>query len=430
MKQTTVKVNDFLTLTHIKTDKFKKGFLKIALVTKGAPEETPTNSLILPVAFRGTAKYGDFRTLCRRAEELYAAEISDFNNRIGDDETIGLRASFLNDEYILQKDRENGVSILCGVIEVAADLLLHPLMRDGDVEIEKKNQIKRIESRKNDSFGYGKYRFNSIMSQDEPWHGKTLLGEVPDVEKITSETLKKRYSDLINGSEMNIFYCGSAKLSEIETLVREYFGNYGKNVKMRPDMFLKRRADKPKEVIESGKYRQGNLFIGFRTGVNVVDSDYAAMEVLNNIYGDGMSSKLFLNVREKKSLCYFCSSSYDEVKGIISVSCGIENSDFYEARDEILAQLEEIVKGNVTDTEMNDARSALVGECDEADDHPEDYETFGFAARRFGGPATIDEYRAAIEKVTKEEVIAAAKKITLDTVYFLKGELDGGCDEE
>lgn len=429
MKQTTVKVNDFLTLTHIKTDKFKKGFLKITLVTKGAPEETPTNSLILPVAFRGTAKYGNFRTLCRRAEELYAAEISDFNNRIGDDETIGLRASFLNDEYILQKDRENGVSILRGVIEVAADLLLHPLMRDGDVEIEKKNQIKRIESRKNDAFGYGKYRFNSIMSQDEPWHGKTLLGEVPDVEKITPEMLKKRFADFINGSEFNIFYCGSAELSDIENLAREYFENCGKNVSPRTDMFLKLRADKPKEVIEGGKYRQGNLFVGFRAGVNVKDSDYAAMEVLNSIYGDGMASKLFLNVREKKSLCYFCSSSYDEVKGVISVSCGIENSDFCEARDEILAQLEEIVKGNITDTEMSDAKSALVGECAEAEDHPEDYEAFGFAARRFGGPETIEDYRATIEKVTREEVVAAAKKITLDTVYFLRGELDGGENE-
>ena len=429
MKQNTVKINEFLTLDHIKTDKFKKEFLKITLVTAGAPEETPINSLIMPVAFRGTAKYENFRTLCRRAEELYAAEISDFNNRIGDDETIGLRASFLNDEYILQKDRENGVSILRGVFEVAADLLLRPLMRDEDVEIEKKNKIKRIESRKNDAFGYGKYRFNSIMTQDEPWHGKTLLGEVPDVEKITTETLKKRYSDLINGSELNIFYCGSAELCEIEALVREYFGNCGKKFKSRPELFVKRRADKSKEVVEGEKYRQGNLFVGFRAGVNVSDSDYAAMEVLNEIYGDGMSSKLFLNVREKKSLCYFCSSSYDEVKGTITVSSGIENSDFYEARDEILTQLEEIVKGNVTDTEMNDAKSALVGECAEADDHPEDHETFGFTARRFGGPASIDEYRAAIEKVTKEEVVAAAKKITLDTVYFLKGELDGGEDE-
>lgn len=429
MNQTVKKINDFLTLTHIKTDKFKKGFLKITLVTAGDPEKTPTNSLIMPAAFRGTAKYKNFRALCRRAEELYAAEISDFNTRIGDDETIGIRASFLNDEYILQKDRENGVSILRGVFEVAADLLLNPAMRDGDIEIEKKNQIKRIESRKNDSFGYGKYRFNSIMAQDEPWQGRTLLGEVADVEKITAEGLKKRHFELINGSEFNIFYCGSADLSKIEELVREYFGNCGKNVSPRTDMFLKRRADKLKEVIEGGKYRQGNLFVGFRAGVNVKDSEYAAMEVLNGIYGDGMASKLFLNVREKKSLCYFCSSSYDEVKGVISVSCGIENSDFEEARDEILAQLEEIVKGNITDTEMSDAKSALVGECDEAEDHPEDYEAFGFAARRFGGPKTIEDYRRAIEKVTREEVVAAAKKITLDTVYFLRGELDGGENE-
>ena len=120
-----------------------------------------------------------------------------------------------------------------------------------------------------------------------------------------------------------------------------------------------------------------------------------------------------------------CASSYDEQKGTLVVGCGIDNSAYEEALSEILLQLEEIKNGNITDEEINAAKEALESDCREAEDHPIDYENFGRVGRLFGGPSNIEEYRRGIVSVTLEDISAAARKLTLDTVYFLKGELCG-----
>ena len=169
--------------------------------------------------------------------------------------------------------------------------------------------------------------------------------------------------------------------------------------------------------------------MGFRTGTVLSDREYYATELMNIIFGDSSTSKLFMNLREKKSLCYFCGSSYDEIKGVMAVGCGIDGENYENAREEILLQLEEIKKGNISDNELDMAKHSVENDCRSAEDHPEDYELFGSEARYFGGPRTIGEYRQGVMTVTKEEIAEAAKRGTLDTTYMLRGTLKGGEEE-
>ena len=421
-------INDAVRLIHIRTEKFKKARLTVTFTVNADKNETPKTSMLMPVAFLGTEKYQDFRAVCCRAEELYAADISEFNTVRGGYQITGLAASVLNDEYVSADDREKGFSILSGCFELVSEIIKNPLFRESDTETEKINRINRIKARQNDAFGYAKYRFFTAMLENEAG-GFTLSGEEEQVESYNAQMLRNHHSKILKTAPLEIFYCGTARAEYVTELIGKYFTGVGGNLLGASDD-PKRSAEKAKSIIEEGEYRQGNLFVGFRTGTLLSDKEYYATELMNQIYGDGSQSKLFLNAREKKSLCYFCASSYDEVKGIVVVGCGIDNDNLEEAKNEIFYQLEEIKHGNITDEEIRFAKETIESDCRAAEDHSTDYEEFERMSNLFGGPDTIEEYRQGIMAVEREDIVEAARKMTLDTVYFLKGTLGGESDCE
>lgn len=428
MDYRTYRINDTVTLSHIKTDRFKNARLSVVLTVPADTELSPLNSMLIPAAFRGTERYRSFRDFCRRSEELYAAAVSDINGRSGDCQTIGIKASMLNDTYISSEDRASGFSILDGVAEMAEELFFSPLYRAEDLETDKKNRIDIIRGRKNHAYAYGKYRFAKLMFGSDPY-GLSLSGEEDQIAGITPDDLRRRREALVASAPVDIFYCGTADAEEVAGVMEKHLRGFGGRCVDSLPVSVVRCAGEPRSFVEEGLYTQSNLFMGFRTGTVLSDREYYATELMNIIFGDSSTSKLFMNLREKKSLCYFCGSSYDEIKGVMAVGCGIDGENYENAREEILLQLEEIKKGNISDNELDMAKHSVENDCRSAEDHPEDYELFGSEARYFGGPRTIGEYRQGVMTVTKEEIAEAAKRVTLDTTYMLRGTLKGGEEE-
>ena len=106
---------------------------------------------------------------------------------------------------------------------------------------------------------------------------------------------------------------------------------------------------------------KGKLALGFRTrGACVWEEDNPALLVFNALYGGTPTSKLFLNVREKLSLCYFASSMLEKFKGVMVVSSGIEFRNYEKAKAEILAQLDNCRTGAFEDWELEGARRAVI----------------------------------------------------------------------
>ena len=144
--------------------------------------------------------------------------------------------------------------------------------------------------------------------------------------------------------------------------------------------------------------------------------------LLNAIFGGTTLSKLFLNVREKLSLCYYASSMMEKMKGLVLVSSGIEFDKYDQAREEILQQLENIRQGKVEDWELEGARRTLVGGHLATLDDQMRQEEFWLGQAAAGLDTTIEELAAQFESVTLEQVSQAARKLELDTIYFLKGK--------
>ncbi len=172
---------------------------------------------------------------------------------------------------------------------------------------------------------------------------------------------------------------------------------------------------------------QGKLAVGFRLGTTMQHPNYAAIRLFNAVYGGSVTSKLFVNVRERLSLCYFASSVTDFNKGIMYVVSGIEFDKYQAALDEILAQLDKCSKGEISEKEITDAKRYVMTVMKEVSDSQYQLENYYFSQPDTEIVCTPEETAALVEQVTGEELIEIAKSIELDTVYFLEGK--GGTAE-
>lgn len=166
---------------------------------------------------------------------------------------------------------------------------------------------------------------------------------------------------------------------------------------------------------------QGKLALGFRTGMTFYDGDYPAFSLFNEIFGGSPSGKLFMNVREKLSLCYYCSTITEAHKGLLFVASGIEIKNKDKAQNEILAQLEDIKQGKITDTEFDSAVKSLINGYSELADEPQTMSMWYYNRMMAGLFDTPEEVCDKIRRLTKEDVVKASLGVKLDTVYFLKG---------
>jgi predicted Zn-dependent peptidase len=162
--------------------------------------------------------------------------------------------------------------------------------------------------------------------------------------------------------------------------------------------------------------------MGFITPVNNRHPQFAAFQAFNVIFGAGMTSKLFQNVREKLSLCYSVGSSYYGSKGILTVGAGIDFDKEEAARSEILRQLSLCQAGEITADELIAAKAAIRSGLQATHDTPGAIEGYYSTAALSGMAMTPAQYLEAVERLTLDEVVAAANTVTYHSSHFLKGE--------
>ena len=185
-----------------------------------------------------------------------------------------------------------------------------------------------------------------------------------------------------------------------------------------PEVQRIQAPDTPRRIVETMDVTQGKLAMGYRCS----SDDYPAMVLANLIFGGTSNSKLFLNVRERLSLCYYASSSYARSKNILTVSSGVETADFERAEAEIGRQLQAVQQGDWEDWEQEGALQAIRASLLSLSDSQGALENFYLGQIAAGGEETPEELAAALEQVTKERIVAAAQTVKPDTVYFLSGK--------
>ncbi len=407
------KINNRVNLITDENKKFKTFTVSFYFHNELKEETASENSLLPYVLKAGSKNYPDMTAVSNALETLYGGLFDCSIRKKGEDQIIGLSYEFLSPSYVDEKD------YLDNVWKFVYDMLFNPLLENGKfnceyIEREKKNLIDYIDSLINDKKEYANHRCTEEMCKGDNYavfeYGKKEL-----VEKITPDALYNRYLEILENSRVEIFVMGNVDIEYFKTKIAE-IDFKDKDVSY-PWCDMKKEADAVNEVKESFDVNQGKISMGFTYNTD----DRYALSVFNSVFGSGAHSKLFNNVREKLSLCYYAYSRVDSFKGIMKVNSGVEFENFKKAYDEILVQLKDVCDGNITDEELEASKKSVINSLKSLNDSLFSYENYILNGLVKGEIIEIDEYIEKINSVTKEDIMKVAKSVKLDTVYYLTG---------
>ncbi len=403
-------------LTAVQTQKFKSSVLGMQFLLPLAREQAALHALLPMVLRRGTAEHPDMESLSAVLDELYGGSLEP-TVRKGETQCVGFVGSFLDDAYTLDGSavlepsaallgswcsaRTPGRGILPRLYPPRAGEPGHPYPRPGQ------RQAPVCPG----ACGGGDVRRRALRGGQ--------VGDEASAAAITPQKLWDCYQQVLRTAPIEFYYCGSAPGAG----AGGGSGHRGRPARRARALARPGERSRPaRRVEEALDVTQGKLAMGFRTCIDAWDEDYPALMLLNAVYGGTTTSKLFLNVRERLSLCYYASSGLMKYKDVMLVSSGVEFSKVGQAQDEILAQLQACKDGGFTDDELEWARRSVVSTLMTTLDAQSRLEDYWLGQAAAGLTEAPDELAQRVERTTRAQVQAAAQKLTLDTVYFLKGK--------
>ena len=412
------KLADGVHLTYLPARKFKTSLLSAQFVTPLRQETASAYALLPAVLRRGTVTCPDMGSLAEKLDRLYGASIDYTVRKKGESQCIGFVASLIDDSFA-----PGGEKLLEPVAELLGELICDPATERGRFvpayfESEKNNLLDAIRSLINDKRDYADRRLLQELCGQEPY-GVFRLGSEETAEKLQPKKLFSQYRDLVATSQLELFYSGSADIHRVENALQSAFSALPrKGLCETPPTLPHTAREEVNTIIDEMDVTQGKLGMGFSCGSN----DHTALLMGNTLFGGSSNSKLFLNVREKLSLCYYASSVYHRQKGLITVSSGIEFENYQRAYDEIMAQLSAVQKGELEDWELQGARSTLLNAYASMGDSQGKLENFYLGQAATGREETPEELAREVQTVTPQRIFDAMETVKLDTVYFLKGK--------
>lgn len=419
-----IKINENVTLHYIPMPKLKTSAMGIYIHRPLSSCEAAKNGLIPFVLKRGSKKYPNTEEISKKLDDLYGATMRAGVIKKGLDHVINFTAESISEKYAPFSE-----PLFLELTELMLSVLLDPVTKDGAfleeyVEQEKKNNIENVENIINDKRSYAALRCCQEMFSDSDL-AVSKYGTVEEIKAVTGKNLYEHYKNIIISSPIDIILSGEWETEKIADMIREAFSalSLKKGEIKKTDAFFKDRDVQSFE--ENMEVAQGKLSMGFVTGINSTSEDYWAMMVANSIFGGGAHSKLFNNVREKLSLCYYASSGMGRYDGAIVVNAGIECENFKKAYDEILVQLDDLKAGKVSELEYVSSINAIINSLKSCRDDQYAMQSFWLSEKISGSNRDLEYVIDKIKNVTLDMAVEASKKIKLDTVYFLKGRTEG-----
>ena len=409
-------------LNTIHTNKFKTNLIAVFLTTKLDRENVTKNALISAVLRRGSKSMPTQEEISKTLEEMYGASFDCGLDKSGDNQVLKFYIETVNDMFL----PKNETNILQEALEKLLDIVFNPYTENESfkqeyVEQEKNNIKQRIEGKIDNKARYSMDRCIEEMYKDKPF-GLYKFGYVEDLEKIDAKNLYEYYKTFIDTCKIDIFVSGDVQ-DDITTLINE--NENIKNIKEREANYSISKIDENIEekeeniVTESMEVTQGKLILGLDILINNEDQKYDVL-VYNSILGGSANSKMFQNVREKAHLAYVASSSYLKHKNNIFVNCGIEIGNYEKALELIRKQIEDMKNGDFTDEDVENAKKGILAAINTIDDEQDTTISYYFGQELSDTKVSIEDYENRIQKVQKQDVVDIAKKVKINTIYFLR----------
>ncbi len=425
MNKAYTKIANGAKLLCVNSNKFKTNCIKVDFYLP-IGEHLAAQNVLTSLMGHTSARYNTFTSFNAKVESLYGADFETGIATIGEKVRIRFSVEIPDDRFSL-----DGKSIAEETVDFLVDIISNPHCENGEfdknaTEREVRFTLQNIEAEKNDKRSYAVSRLRQLMCQGEPYGiDREKLEE--DVKNLNGKKLYNAYVDMLKSSTIVITACGGLSEEMLKAKFTEFVNSINERNPQKIETVFIKKAEKIRYFKDEMDVNQAKLVIGLRSGMENENDDYFAFRVMTDIFGGGPYSRLFLNVREKMSLCYYCGARLLREKGIIFIQSGIEEENYEKALKEIFNQIDVMKNGEFTDEDFDSSIKALADAFKGVEDSPVAVCTF-YSSQVFDDEIVSGkEYAEKICAVTRKQVTECAKRVSIDSVYLLAGE--GGNNE-
>ena len=414
-------IKDGIKLNIIKNTKFKTNLIAVFLTTELNRANVTKNALLSMILRRGSKSLTSQEEISKKMEEMYGASFDCGLDKTGDNQVFKFYIESINDAFLPQNDE----NLLKESVERILEIIFDPYIENGCfkkeyVDQEKKNIKQRIKGKSDNKARYAMDRCIEEMYRGKAF-GLYKFGYIEDLDDIDEKNLYKYYKDLISSCKIDIYVSGNIDDNVIEIIendknIKELNGRQAKYVSQKLE---KKEKEEEEIVTESLDVTQGKLLLGLDVDIDDEKYKYDTL-IYNSILGGSANSKMFQNVREKAHLAYVASSSYLKQKSNIFISCGIEISNYEKALELIRKQIEDMKKGEFSQKDVDDAKTGIIANVKTISDEQDTEISYYFGQELAQNDMPIEEYIEIIKKVTKQDVINVANKVSINKIYFLR----------
>ena len=409
-----------INLHSIKTDSFKTDLITVFITTPLTKENVTKNAILPMILRKGSKSLDNIEKINKALEEMYGAEFNCGIDKTGDNQVLKFYLEIIDNNYLPIKE-----DLLSKGINTLLEIVFEPVtennaFKEEYIKSEKQKLQILLEGKKDNKTKYAYLRCQEEMYKGKPF-GLYKYGYVEDIEKIDKENLYEYYKKLLTECKIDIFVSGNIKEEKIEEIIKNN-ANIQKLNERNPIYETKNNKEEQrdeKEIIEKADVTQGNLILGLSISEESKKEKYVAI-VYNSILGGSATSKMFQIVREKYSLAYTAASSYLRHKNSIFIRCGIEIDNYQKTLNLIKEQIEDMKNGNFTEENIENGKKGIISMIKSIPDEQDTGITYYLGQELSEYKMTFEEYEKEIEAVTKEEIIDFAKKVSINTIYFLR----------
>ena len=405
-------LSEAVTLHTFTDSRFKTVKVSVNIFLPLRGENAARNAILPALVTWASKKYPDPIALNRRLAELYGASLTSSVQKIGGFQVLNLSAVGLSNRYAF-----GGEDMLAQLTGLLFDMLFDPLRdQEGLFPLEGFRQKQRalleaLDAEYNDKGAYAHRRCEELVFAGQS-AALNPYGTKEEIVALDRKAVTQAWEEILHTARFEIFVLGDC--SPQPELFARRFAGVGGAVPL--EILPFEAPQELRRATEEQPLSQSKLSMGFR--LDYKPEEKPVIRLMSAVLGGVPSSKLFQNVREKMSLCYYCSARFTRQKAFIMVQSGCEEENMQKAENEILNQLEEIKKGNF-DYEFNSSKAALTDALDSVYDSPESIEAWYGIQSAENGYDSPQESAKRNDAVTKEQIMACAAGVKLDTVYKL-----------
>lgn len=410
----TINISDAVSLNILEDSRFKTIRISVNMLVPLTEKTAAVNGILPRIVTRASELYPDYTALRKKLADLYGATLDCSIGKLGGFQVVSLFADGIASKFAFAG--ENMVDELSNLL---LSVISRPLKdengnfpQDG-FEQEKAQVLDQFDSDFNNKILYSRKRAEQIMFEGMP-EGINRNGTKEQVESLKIDSLSDDWNNLLSSAKFEIFVLGDCTVNPDK--FKEMFGSWGQAHKYEAKLL---KTENVKDVTEEMTVAQSKLVMGF--SADMAANESPIFKLMCAVFGGTTSSKLFMNVREKMSLCYYCSASFDSNTKTMMVMSGIETENIEKAKTEILRQFDEVKQGNITDDELEFAKLDICNGYRSLNDSLHGIEGWYLGQCLRGAAKSPEEAVDDIMKITKQEIVLAANKVLLNTIYTLKG---------